>query len=180
MSIFGRWSSSDNVEALEQIERETKVANRRELLEFCARVRNYAGGDPLTDLLPGITGKANSCLIAENLNFGCRVQPESTSYIVTKANLGYKKIDRKYVVYGKNTSFPDQFSVEPWVMIVEDGRVARDIANNLNLPTSISSGINGFEFAIHLPLEIGNAARAFDESLAFRDLTKGPLDRPLV
>jgi hypothetical protein len=44
-----------------------------EILEICNRVREAGGGELLEALMPGHTLSQDSCLIARNLNFSCRV-----------------------------------------------------------------------------------------------------------
>ncbi len=51
-------------------------ASPEEVLEFCNRVRAAGGADPLPALLPGDPNNPNTCLVARNLNFDCRILPK--------------------------------------------------------------------------------------------------------
>ncbi len=49
-------------------------ASFEEVLDFCNRVREAGGGDPIDALMPAIPRNSNACLLARNLNFDCSVR----------------------------------------------------------------------------------------------------------
>lgn len=53
------------------------MLTEQEVLDFCNTVRTAGGADILDSLLPGIPLNSQSCLIANNLNFDCRIEPEA-------------------------------------------------------------------------------------------------------
>lgn len=80
------------------------MLNESEVLDFCNKVREIGGADILDSLLPGTPGQKNTCLIARNLNFNCRIMP-----------LG---------------SHNDPYS---WVIEISDSNIATKIANEMEL-----------------------------------------------
>lgn len=167
-----RWNEGlgDNISALKEIENQGHIiANRSELLEFCKRIRNVGGGDPLGALLPGQTHEPSSCLIANNLNFDCQV-----ANIVDYTGLPEVPEELRLVKKNKtiDLGINGTFRIQQWVMTVEDGLVAEKISKQLNLPPVVTKiGYdNGFQLGVLLPEPIGNAAHAFDMKLAFNEL----------
>lgn len=168
-----RWHQNlgDKVDRLQELETHTGIANRAELLEFCKRVRDIGGGSPLEALLPGQTGVSDSCLIARNLNFDCRVAPYPNS-IPTNGTHNPISIDPNDVIKTRQIYIKDEqfvFTEEQWMMAVEDRLVAKRIAKQLHLKVALDCDCNA---VILLPKEIGNAAMAFDKYWAFQELSK--------
>jgi hypothetical protein len=53
-----------------------------ELKDFANKVRAAGGGNPIDALIPAVPEDQNTCLIAKNLNFNCRVLPEGNDWIM--------------------------------------------------------------------------------------------------
>lgn len=112
-------------------------ASEHETLEFANAVREAGGGDVIPALLPGSTGNARSCLIANSLNFECSIGPAD----------GYAR--------------PENGEFLSWTMALSNAEVGEKIAKALRLFGRDPFG-TGTEYEIILPKHIGNAAHAFD------------------
>lgn len=134
----------------------TDVATEEELLDFANQVRAAAGADLLEALLPGRISRANSCLVATNLNFKCSVetyrprQRAAAGAIIERWRSGAWK----------------------WVMYPYSPQVAFELSQKLDLelvatPNKFGGGVSQ---GVLLPEPIGNAARAFDMHAAFTNL----------
>lgn len=111
---------------------DVEFASKKELLQFANEVRQAGGGKALKELFPARQSNSLHCLIAEALNFECRVQ--GSTY--------------------RRGSHPDDESSYIWSMHLNSEELAVKIANKLNLKS--------YGHEIILPLKIGNAAEAFD------------------
>jgi hypothetical protein len=130
----------------------TTRATLEQTLEFCNKVREAGGANPLDALMPGVPEDPDQCLIARNLNFSCRVMPLARQTHV--------------------------FAPTEWMMVVEDEDVRQRIATSLDLELTVAYGDTGssldvsrreeFE-AIVLPPEIGQVASDFDEVATNRE-----------
>lgn len=123
------------------------VATEEELLAFANKVREAGGANVLEALLPSKPGNPNTCLIANALNFSCSICPMDEHFDT------YPHEGRWQMVLPENTDH-DQIA-----------KLHEVIGGDL-----IGSGTAYDRFAITLPREIGNAANAFDYSLAFNNL----------
>ena len=120
-------------------------ATIQETLEFCNRVREAGGAEVLDALMPSVPQETNSCLIANNLNFGCAVY-------------GYVGDKREWKNY--------------WVMEIEgDLELATKINRIAGVAPSPIRPRSGFKdsWEIILPLEIGQVANDFDEFVDSED-----------
>src|ERR1044072_7373522 len=136
-------------------------ASREELFQFCNDVRHAGGGTMIHQLMPGITNEPKSCLIAENLNFDCYVVPLREPVTGQLVEVGNGEVD----MYG--------YPLSRWAMYGVDNITALNIARDLGLRLVVGKGMmysGGPAIAIELPVEIGNAALAFDQNLDFNDL----------
>lgn len=61
---------------------ETKRASLETVLEFCNDVRYAGGANPLDALMPATPQNTQSCLIARNLNFDCKVTPTDEHWVM--------------------------------------------------------------------------------------------------
>lgn len=127
------------------------VATEQELLDFCNRVREAGGTTILDELLPSRPGNAGECLIANALNFGCKVWPDE----ILEDNLKAGVVRWKWFMY-----LPGNLSAE------QRRAIAEAVGNEL-----VPAGQSGDE-KVELPTEIGNAAHAFDKGAAFRDFDR--------
>lgn len=136
------------------------------VFDFCQHVRAIGGGDALEALLPSVPNDSSVCLIARNLNFACEVYPVGSEgdggygasvYLDTKAIVPEFWIDPP-----EDTPSEDRTNFR-WGMYV--GRrvgLAKRLADAFGLRV-IREGHNGrYVYGVELPLEIGNAADAFD------------------
>ena len=131
---------------------EATVATEQELLDFCNRVREAGGANILEELLPSIPGLGRECLIANALNFGCRVWPVrrrpdglfSEWQMQLPENITSEQAEAIAEAVGSPVVWPkpDQWGQEPPYVV--------------------------------LPEHIGNAAHAFDERVAFTDYILKP------
>lgn len=129
-----------------------QCATEEELLAFCNLVREAGFADTLDGLLPSKTGDPSTCLIANALNFKCRVFPES--------------------------SHPDDRTSSLWMMHLPDDTSAElyhkvlDVVGTEHLLTDSDRLYK----CVPLPLLIGNCARAFDAGEAFQEYAQEPID----
>lgn len=112
-----------------------EYATEEELLEFANKVRKAGGANALDALMPSDVGIPESCLIANALNFDCRVE-------------GVEDCQDGSHLWGM---FPD----------VPDGLVW-ELARKLAEETGCR--LTPAEDGIILPARIGNAADAFDNA----------------
>lgn len=117
-----------------------------ELLEIANKIRAAGGGDPLEAFFPSYQGDENQCLIANALNFGCKVQPMPT-------RVNYKAFDKRIP-----TTWDDHTS--KWVMEVPTAKLAKKLADALGWEVVDKPFCRNL---IILPKEVGNTALAFDE-----------------
>lgn len=122
------------------------VATEEELIEFVNKGRKAGGADILSALIPSVPSIATQCLIANALNFSCAVEcPPEGGGLVCKDGYRYKWA----------MVFPSNMSVETMQSIAH--------AYETEIET------DECDTWIILPAHIGNAADAFDESLAFQN-----------
>jgi len=160
---------------------ETDVATAEELLTFANVIRKAGGADVLDALLPSVPSSANQCLIANALNFGCSVAPlrgvsagqiYGTVFYNLPERIGMEWEDRS-TVWGMylpvNTSSDQLDKIASAVLfhLTYDGPFDK-YASSVRIARSFEA-----EPVLVLPKFIGNAARAFDNGLAFRDLVCG-------
>jgi hypothetical protein len=99
--------------------------------------------------MPAVPQDSGQCLIAKNLNFNCHVAP------------GFEF---------------DRANSDEWVMVLPDEPTRDTIASKLGLrpltrkTRNFVNQAEDIEYAVILPLEIGEVAQAFDD--AFDQLTK--------
>ena len=130
------------------------IATEQELLAFCNRVREAGGAQVLDALLPSQLKKSETCLIANNLNFGCRVVPCEP----------YDE-DRFPRIEGRSSQ---------WFMLLPDNlraAIVKKVAEAVwrdedGAPGDVVTFYAG-SLAIKLPEVIGNSAQAFDQGIAF-------------
>lgn len=126
-------------------------ATFEELLDFCNKVREAGGGNPLDALMPAVPQVSDRCLVAKNLNFNCEVQvwaqwvmvsDEATAKRIAEA-LGLKLTEQTVKV---GTIYRTEFGVElpeaigevaqafdDWMDLVNDLYVAWEVDEDLNL-----------------------------------------------
>jgi hypothetical protein len=121
-----------------------RVATEKELLDFANALRKAGGANVLEALMPSKIGNSERCLIATALNFGCSVDAGGDGY--------------SDGIWKWHMDFPDNMSNERIKEIVSQvpGRLVRSVYDEER-------------YALLLPKHIGNAARAFDEGLAFTE-----------
>lgn len=136
------------------------AASMKEVLEFCTKVREAGGGNPLEALMPGIPEDAKSCLIARNLNFECIVgclyaENGETVSDVNAIRTANEERARKHS--------------GAWFMTLEDKETRDRIAASLELQSvnlfcrkRFPSDPKTHFYSVLLPLEIGNVAANFD------------------
>lgn len=113
-----------------------QYATEEDTLAFANKVREAGGGEVLTQLLPSEPQKANSCLIANALNFSCHVNPGDGTY-------------------------PNGEDV--WVMLLHDDALTRRIAKGIRCNTVyVGKSKSTRQLTIKLPKLIGNVAAVFD------------------
>jgi hypothetical protein len=125
-----------------------RVATEKELLDFANAVRKAGGANVLEALLPSRVGNSEKCLIATALNFGCSIDAAGDGY--------------SDGVWKWHMEFPDNMTNERIKEIVEQVPGAR-------LARSPFAEKGEQRYAMLLPKHIGNAARAFDDGVAFED-----------
>jgi len=113
-------------------------ATETELLDFSNRVRQAGGGDALKALFPSTPSKSSACLIANALNFECRVSGSDLPGTPELTNAG----------------------VPVWFMQLPR-EVATKVAQALDL-TVYHSEFESQPSEVQLPQRIGNTALAFD------------------
>jgi hypothetical protein len=120
----------------------TEMASIEEVKDFCNKVREAGGANPLDSLLPAIPQKANECLIALNLNFSCEVDARGTyeDWMEELEHLGYQEGE---TIWGM-TSNPE---------------VAGEISEALDIPILDEEYDND---TVVLPAKIARVAEAFD------------------
>jgi hypothetical protein len=129
------------------------VATEAELLKFANAVRIAGGANVIDALMPSSTCNPETCLIANALNFGCRV-------------------DTGLLGNYKGTSEPVWHMEFPWNM--DNDRIA-EIASKVPGARLRKKDVEGVRLERHvmqLPQHIGNAAWAFDRDLAFTEYAK--------
>lgn len=118
----------------------------QELLDIANKIRAAGSAEALEAFFPSEQGQAHACLIANALNFGCKVG-------------GYPSVwdekEQRYTATPKNEDGSDM-----WTMEVPTAALAKRLATELgwevvNLP--------GYRNHIVLPERVGNTAHAFDE-----------------
>ena len=147
------------------------VATEEELLDFANKIRAAGGANVLEALLPSTPQDPHACLIANALNFGCRVDglnsdqwhmelPGSFDFAKAKAIADSVECKVAYVAsrYDEEKAF--------WRSVYEalDAPPASDAED-------WAEDYDGF--VILLPEHIGNAAAAFDDGSAFVDFNDG-------
>lgn len=124
-----------------------EIATEEELLAFCNKVREAGGTTILEELLPSNPGKSESCLIANALNFGCRVRPDQQL---------------------EDGSFKEWRMMLPLDLTPEQQRnIAKAVGSNVKRDHDYSHPY------VVLPRVIGNAAQAFDARAAFTEYIEG-------
>lgn len=120
-----------------------EVATEAETLEFANKLRAAGAADPIEALMPSTPYDPNSCLIANALNFSCKVGGS-----------------------------PDPRAAdEDWAMIFPENmpeEQAQQIAAAMELPLHVHvdpyAGVSRY---IILPVPIGNVALAFDNRVGW-------------
>lgn len=126
------------------------AASNDEILEFCNKVREAGGGKPLDALLPGVPEDAHSCLIANNLNFQCRVGGLEGRGVTDEDQALIRRVE------GEGGR---------WWMTLENEEVRDRIAEALDLE-KVDTGYyweNPY-YSVLLPKKIGNVAWNFDQA----------------
>lgn len=126
-------------------------ASLSELREFCNKVREAGGANPLDAILEAIPEEANECLIARNLNFSCKVQ-------------GVELEDVEIMDWQSKYDTSDD---EPWGMFVDSEKLAHSICEATGCDY-VDQSVTKPLFAVILPPMIGNFANNFDET--YREL----------
>lgn len=137
---------------------EANRASVAEVLEFCNKVREAGGANPLDALMPSVREEAGECLIARNLNFSCEVDWYHRDWLLN-GDLPQEKA----------TVIIDAFEGQGWAgdetwwyMKVDDLIRRHKIAKAMGLPM-VSHPRDGE--VIVLPARIGRNAQAFDRGL---------------
>lgn len=134
------------------------VATEQELLDFANSIRRAGGANVLEALLPSEPGNSEECLIANALNFGCRVRP---------------LLIGECMAMGCDWYFPSGAS--RWSMALPDNltpeqREALSRVDGVQVLEAHSGlGPSSGRYFIPLPEHIGNAAQAFDAGEAFQN-----------
>lgn len=118
-------------------------AAEADVLAFANTLRAAGGAELLPALLPGYAGVSNSCLIANALNFSCRVSPHGNRRRVDGMHVGEYQFWIMEVPRIAGETNPERH--------VRVARMAQAVGCERHTPT-----------AIKLPRLIGNAADAFD------------------
>lgn len=155
--------------------REYPIATETELIEFCNKVREAGGADPISALFPSTPDEPESCLIARALNFSCEVNGPYDAAAWADKLKDDKKLQKliQHAAGGRFTYKDTQESI--WVMLVQHGNhedsaeKAKEVAEKLGLHYVIDE--------ILLPREIGNSAQAFDNELAFTEYNTTVIQR---
>jgi hypothetical protein len=129
-----------------------KRASLEETLEFCNKVREAGGAQPLDALCPAVPQAPSECLVARNLNFSCTVHGgDLRSSFERSAPEMYKRLGTLGYESGDFV----------WVMGVKDADVRNRIAESMQLPLHGDT--------IVLPAKIGAVAQAFDDALEIEE-----------
>lgn len=139
-----------------------ELASVEELKDYCNKVREAGGGNPLDALLPAIPQEANECLIALNLNFSCEVDgvPKHEAGFYYGSLTGLEIWNE----YSEQLGYPE-LADSVWHMQLYDENIAKKIATNLELPIVEPKDDNAGPWRILLPARIGLIAQSFDEWL---------------
>lgn len=151
--VKDRIAEGDEPDVVQEAVIEERIATERELLQFCQVVRKIGGGEIIQELLPGVPGNAEKCLIAKNLNFECKVAPRFN--LDDGDSVNFNPAEKR-------------FRAQDWVMHAPADVLAK-IASELGLelvPQKVPFGDVGI--ALVLPRYIGNSASAFDKGVAFK------------
>lgn len=123
---------------------EGKIASEQEVIDFANKVREAGGGDLIEALMPSYPSDPNTCLIANALNFECKINGWRAANVEAEEIL-----DRDILPYKAVDGFL-------WSMSVETDDLAEKIAAALDLPY-IDNG------RVILPGEIASVATKFDD-----------------
>lgn len=116
----------------------------QELLDIANKIRAAGGAEALEAFFPSDIGQEKSCLIANALNFGCKV-----SGFFPK------------IVQDGNIMFRPAYDGDPaWTMQVPTAKLAKQLAAELGWEVINVPSYRNF---IILPQKVGNTAAAFDE-----------------
>ncbi len=126
-------------------------ADELETIEFANAVRAAGGGEIISALMPSSPGDASSCLIANALNFNCKIRPLQALDFLVGARL-------RESVGGRISEFKAFSGI--WSMAVTDHAVAVAIGAELNLPVYVPELNRPAEIA--LPACFGEVASRFD------------------
>lgn len=139
---------------MKRAKKSIRLATEAELLAFCNKVREAGQADVLDALLPSVPGNENACLIANALNFRSTVLPVGMSYdYTTQANTVWVMRFPTSVSLAKRREIAKAVGCE--IKTIDD---EGDMLRNVMV----------------LPEEIGHAANAFDDRIAFtRYIKKG-------
>jgi hypothetical protein len=129
-----------------------EVATEEELLEFANKVRKAGGADVIEALLPSLKGAQSKCLIANALNFSCRVH-------------GYDRWSR----------WEDGSKEYRWCMELPENM---DVERAEKIASEVGLEYDEEYHCFPLPRHIGNAAYAFDLGRAFHDYAIPSLVHP--
>lgn len=132
------------------------IPNNEELLEFCNKVREVAGGSIIPALLPSIRSEKNSCLVANALNFDCSVY-------------GHIPVDAADLITYENGDIA-------WVMVSDDLLALTKISYTLRLKPVVTKDFHPsgtiIKVGLVLPQWVANAAKAFDNGTHFNEFAR--------
>lgn len=128
------------------------VATETELLDFANTIRKAGGANVIEALLPAWQNDSESCLIANALNFGCRVDTG---------------------VLGNLKNGDPVWHMEfPYNMDPQRVQAIADATPGCKLRKRDHEGRKLEGLFMQLPQYIGNAALSFDQGTAFQEYVK--------
>lgn len=119
--------------------------------EFVNLIRAAGGADPVDALMPGVPMDPSRCLLANNLNFDCRVR-------------GGSKMEHD----GREVTIDYEDGECAWFMFTNDDK---ELSNNLAAAVGSKAMIvggdgDGAEWAVLLPQQFAMVARDFDAAMS--------------
>lgn len=135
-------------------------ATEEELLAFANKLRAAGHAEPLESLMPSTPGNSSSCLIANACNFSSAVRPSA----LASHGIDYRESSDSREFPCWLLSFPRNMGLPR----------AQAVADAVDLPLRTAMDWDGTDayYYIILPREIGNAAHAFDDGVAFQELAR--------
>lgn len=134
-------------------------ASLDEVLEFANTMRRAGGANVLEALLPSEPGNSQECLIANALNFGCKIKPEVLSPNVDQ-------IDSWVVEIPDSPELLERVS-EATGMGIVDVPIVESIYHEDG--GDFSHEILGGYSALHLPTKLAMVASDFDDARDYND-----------